>query len=253
MKLNIFNASCAQPSLRKRHRVHRRQPAQNQTNGFTLIEVLIAVFILGIVLSTVYAAYTATFRILKISEHENDLYNMGRMTLQRMTQDFNSVIPYNGKFEWTAKRTAFGNRDFPRIFFTSNVNLDLYNQANPAGISTVDYFVDEDLQREGFVLFRSETIRRDKVLDNLGELRKGAFPICARIHSVVYAFYDSSGKEYETWDSTENTEAQNNQAPAIIAIELNLINPDNENHPYKFMTKVYLPVNKVDRENMPSQ
>jgi len=35
-------------------------------NGFTLIEILIAIFILATVLTTVYAAYTGTFRIERI-------------------------------------------------------------------------------------------------------------------------------------------------------------------------------------------
>jgi general secretion pathway protein J len=221
--------------------------------GFTLIEVLIAVFILGIVLSTVYAAYTATFRMVKISEYENDIYNMGRTTLTRMTQDFNAAVPYGGKFEWTTKRTAFRDRDFPRLFFTSNINLDLYDAANPAGVSTIDYFVDEDAQTGGFVLFRSESIRRDKDPDDIRELRKGAFPVCNSVHSIVYTFYDGKGKDYETWDSKEDSDLHKNRAPALIAVELNLVNPNNEERPYKFLTKIYLPVNQVDRENMPSQ
>jgi general secretion pathway protein J len=221
--------------------------------GFTLIEVLIAVFILGVVLSTVYAAYTATFRMVKVSEYENDIYNMGRMTLQRMTQDFSAVTPYGGKFEWTIKRTAVGGRDFPRLFFTSNVNLDLYDKAKPAGISTIDYFVDEDRQRGGFVLLRSESIRREKAPDDLNELRKNAFPVCNHIQSIVYTFYDGKGKDYETWDSQETGDVQKNRAPGIVAVELNLVNPDKEDYPYKFRTKIYLPVNQVDRESMPFQ
>jgi general secretion pathway protein J len=227
--------------------------SSKKEGGFTLIEILIAVFILGVVLSTVYAAYTATFRMVKTSEYENDIYNMGRTTLARMTQDFNAAVPYGGKFEWTTRRTAFGGREFPRLFFTSNINLDLYDQANPAGVSTIDYFVDEDAQTEGFVLFRSEAIRRDKNPDDIRELRKNAFPVCNRIHSVVYTFYDARGKDYEAWDSTEDSDVQKNRAPAIVAVELNLVNPGNEDRPYKFLTKMYLPVNQVDRETMPSQ
>lgn len=250
---SIFNLSFAHPPLRKGKSAHHCWPAQSRTNGFTLVEVLIAVFILGVVLSTVYAAYTATFRIVKISEYENDIYNMGRTTLQRMIYDFNAVIPYGGKFEWMTKRMAFGSREFPRLFFTSNINLDLYDKANPAGVSTIDYFVDEDGQRGGFVLLRSESIRRDKALDDLNELKKNAFPVCNHIHSIIYTFYDSKGKNYETWDSTESSDIQKARAPAFIAVELNLVNPDNQDHPYKFMTKIYLPINQVDRENMPSQ
>jgi len=226
---------------------------KGKSRGFTLIEVLIAIFILGVVLSTVYVAYTATFRMVKISEYEKDIYDMGRTTLTRMTQDFNAAVPYGGKFEWTTRRTAFGRRVFPRICFTSNINLDLYDQANPAGVSTIDYFVDEDAKTGGFVLFRSESIRSDKAPDDIRELRKSAFPVCKHIHSIVYTFHDFKGKDYEAWDSTEDSDVQKNRAPAVVAVELNLVNPNNEEHPYKFMTKIYLPVNQVDRETMPSQ
>ena len=222
--------------------------------GFTLIEVLIAIFILGIVLSTVYMAYTATFRMVRISEYEKDIYDMGRTTLTRMSQDINATIPYGGIYEWTTRRTAFGRRAFPRICFTSNINLDLDDRSRPAGVSTIDYFVDEDTKTGGFVLFRSESIRSDKAPDDIRDLRKSAFPVCKHIHSIVYTFHDFKGKDYETWDSiTENAEIQKNRAPVLITLELNLVNPENEGHPYKFMTKIYLPANQVDRETMPSQ
>jgi prepilin-type N-terminal cleavage/methylation domain-containing protein len=219
--------------------------------GFTLVEVLIAVFILGVVLTTVYAAYTGTFRMVKISTSENEIYNMGRMTMQRMIQDFNTVVPYAGKFEWTMRRTALGNRSFPRLTFTSNVNLELNDRIEPAGIRTIDYFVDEDRERDGIVLLRSETIRRDKHPDDLRDLKKSAFPLCRRLHSIVFRFYDTKGNDYETWDSTGDRDVQKHRAPALVAIELYLVNPDNRDHSYKFMTKIYLPLNQVDRENMP--
>ena len=222
-----------------------------EERGFTLIEVLIAVFILGVVLTTVYAAYTGTLRMVKISASENEIYNMGRMTMQRMTQDFNTVVPYAGKFEWTTRQTALGNRAFPRLTFASNVNLALNDQIEPAGIRTIDYFVDEDLEREGMVLLRSETIHRDKHPDDLRDLRKSAFPVCRRLHSLIFRFYDAKGKDYEIWDSTSDPDVQKHRAPALVAIELYLVNPDNRDHPYKFMTKVHMPVNQVDRENMP--
>ena len=226
---------------------------RNKVSGFTLIEILIAIFILGVVLSTVYAAYTGTFRIIRTSEYDSDIYTMGRMTLQRMLQDLGAIGPYNGKLEFLSKQSDRSRQTFPQLVFTSTVNLDLGNQENPAGVGTIDYYVEEGREKTGFVLMRVKNVHREKLLDDQIDLRKGAFPLCDRLHSLNFKFYDSSGKESETWDSTTDTDMQKNRLPAVIAVELNLINPDNRDIPFKFMTKIYLPVNQVDRDNMPIQ
>jgi general secretion pathway protein J len=229
-------------------------PGRGRTvGGFTLIEILIAILILGVVLSTVYAAYTGTSRMIRISENHRDIYEMGRMTLHRMIQDFNNMTPYGGKFEFYAKRIKSGNQTFPRLLFTSTVNLYLGRQTGPAGISTIEYVVEEDRDQEGFVLLRAETVRREREADEQKGAKTVGFPLCDRLHSLNYKFYDLAGKEYETWDARTNSEAQKSRTPVIIAVELNLINPDNQDRPFKFTTKIYLPVNQVDRENMPSE
>jgi prepilin-type N-terminal cleavage/methylation domain-containing protein len=224
-----------------------------RAEGFTLIEILIAILILGLVLSTVYAAYTGTFRMIRISEDNRDIYGMGRMTMHRMVQDFSNMSPYRGKFEFYVKRTGFGNHTFPRLLFTSTVNLDLGGEKGPAGINTIEYVVEEDGEQEGFVLVRVETIHREQEADEQKGFKTVGFPLCNRLHSLNYKFYDLAGKEYETWDSRANSEAQKGRTPVIIAVELNLVNPDNQDHPFKFRTKAYLPVNQVNRENMPSE
>lgn len=227
--------------------------SRRTANGFTLIEILIAMLILGVVLSTVYAAYTGTFRMIRISDDNRDIYGMGRMTLHRMIQDFNNMTPYRGNFEFYAKRTKLGNQTFPRLLFTSTVNLDLGGQKSPAGISTLEYVVAADKDQEGFVLMRAETIHRGQETGEPERFKRIGFPLCGRLHALNYKFYDFKGKEYEAWDSSANSEAQKGRTPVMIVIELDLANPVNPDDPFKFMTKVYLPVNQVDRENMPSE
>ena len=49
--------------------------------GFTLLEVLIALFIFAIVISTIFASYTGTFRIINETEYQADNYGMARIAL----------------------------------------------------------------------------------------------------------------------------------------------------------------------------
>ncbi len=59
--------------------------------GFTLLEILIAMFIFAIVLSTIYTSYTGTFRILDETKEQTDIYRMARIALERMHEDLESV------------------------------------------------------------------------------------------------------------------------------------------------------------------
>ena len=219
---------------------------RTKTGGFTLIEILIAVLILAIVLSTVYAAYTGTFRIIRASEYDSDIYGMGRMTLERMMKDLGAISPYKGKFELSARRNDQGREGFMTLSFTSTANLLFNEKDSPPGVSTIEYFIADDREKEGYVLLRSDDRRREKGRENT---QRRGFVLCDRLHSLRYTFFDATGKSYQSWDSTADTETpQKNRAPAIIAIELNLVNPGDQEHPYKFMTRVYLPVNKVESE-----
>ena len=59
--------------------------------GFTLLEILIAVFILAIVLLTIFTSYTGTFRIIDEAESQADTYGMARIALERMLEDLESI------------------------------------------------------------------------------------------------------------------------------------------------------------------
>jgi len=210
--------------------------------GFTLIEILIAVFILGIVLTTVYASYTGTFRIIGETKSDAELYGMARVALERMTQDMESVSPWKGALSFSAKPYALKNRDFTGLTFRSAAHVAFGKKEPPAGIAVIEYFVEEEAEKEGFSLYRSDSLSRD--------LRKDAplppgFLLCDRVETLTCRFYDEKGKEYDKWDSEGSDEKQKNKAPAIVEIRLFLVNEKDREHPYPFMTKVNLPLRQA--------
>ena len=114
-----------------------------KAKGFTLIEILIAVFILGIVLSTVYASYTGTFRIIRATETDAELYGMARTVLERMTRDIEATAPWKGAFTFTARPYYLGNREFTRLIFRSTAHIAFGEKEEPAGIAVIEYCVDD--------------------------------------------------------------------------------------------------------------
>ena len=210
--------------------------------GFTLIEILIAVLILGIVLSTVYASYTGTFRIIQETETDAELYGMARTVLDRMTRDLEAVAPWKGAFTFLAKPYSLGHREFTRLTFRSASHVAFGEKEAPAGIAVIEYGVEEGTEKEGYTLWRSDSLRRDPEKE---EAPAGGFLLCERIETLTYRFYDDKGNDYETWDAGGDIEAQRKRAPVIVEIHLGLVNEKDREHPYPFTTRVRLPFNKV--------
>jgi general secretion pathway protein J len=212
-----------------------------RAKGFTLIEILIAVFILGIVLSTVYASYTGTFRIIRATENDAELYGMARTVLERMTRDLEATAPWKGEFTFTARPYNLGDRVFTRLTFRSTAHIAFGEQKEPAGIAVIEYGVEEGTEKEGYALSRGDSLYRDPGKE---EAPTGGFLLCDRVETLTYRFFDSAGKEYETWDNGDN-EAQKNKAPAMVEIRLGLVNEKDREHPFPFMTRVGLPLSQA--------
>ena len=210
--------------------------------GFTLIEILIAVVILGIVLTTVYTSYTGTFRIIGETKSDAELYGMARAALERMTRDMEAVSPWKGALSFSAKPYTLKDRDFIKLTFRSAAHVAFGKKEPPAGIAVIEYFIeekeDEEAEKEGFSLYRSDSLSLDLRKD---EPLPPGFLLCNRVETMTCRFYDEKGKEYDTWDSEGSNEKQKNKAPAIVEIHLFLVNEKDREHPYPFMTKVNLP------------
>ena len=70
-----------------------QQQSQTTNKGFTLIEVLLAVFIASLVLSVLYASF---FQVLKAKdkvEEELELYHEARVIFSKMTKDIATAFP----------------------------------------------------------------------------------------------------------------------------------------------------------------
>jgi len=209
-------------------------------NGFTLIEILIAIFILATVLTTVYAAYTGTFRIVKDTEYADDIYSMARTAMNRMAKDIESVCIYRSSFKFASGEIE--KEDFMELSFLSSAHLNFYDERS-SGIAAISYLVVEDDEKDGCVLKRKDELYRNK-LENAEEeaSRKGGYTLCDRLQSLTYKFYDRAGEEYDSWNSESDSKAQNGKAPAVVSIQMAFMNPDDKDRPYRFMTKVFLPV-----------
>ena len=214
---------------------------QPRSGGFTLVEIMIAILILGLVLSTVYAAYSSTMKIVRDIEYENNLYKMARTTMDRMIKDLSSLQLASGSFDLRAEKKTLSNREFYSLSFWSAAHLAFGENGGEGSPAAISYYVEEDEGGGSFSLRRSDLAGAKPVQD---KSISGGFVVCQNIDSLSLRFYDSTGRESESWDSSSLSADQKGKAPVAVKIELALVNINDKEKPYKFMTKVFLPVKK---------
>jgi general secretion pathway protein J len=211
---------------------------KGSSRGFTLIEILLAIVILGMVLSAVYAAYSGTMKIVQELEYENNVYKMARVTMDRIIRDLSSVQPVIGVYELKSDKEMKNNHEWGALFFRSAAHLAFSENEIDGTLALIGYYAQEDQGGESFSLIRSDLTGTQATKE---KSKNSGYVICQNIDSLVFKFYDITGKEYDSWDSMSNLEAQKGKAPTAIKVELGLVNINNKEKPYKFMTKIFLP------------
>ena len=218
-----------------------RLPAHHSCpRGFTLLELLIAISILGVVLTTIYAAYSGVLTNIRELGEDSRIYQMARVTLDRMSRDLTSLQRSKDAFVLQSEDGTIGKRNFGAITFWSAAHL-VFDEGEVSGTpAEISYFVRED-KNGGFSLWRSDVARAKPDLNKKAE---GGIIICQNLQSMNFKFYNESGDEQDSWDTESSSESQKGRPPAMVQIELILANARDADKPYRFATKVFIPVKK---------
>jgi len=213
---------------------------RRDSRGFTLLEILIAIFILGIVLTTIFAAYSGTLRVIKELEDESRIYKMARMTIDRMSRDISTIQRSGSAFVFQSEKKSFGRNDFYTLFLWSSGHLVFEEKELSGQPASISYFVKED--KDGsFSLWRSDVAGPKPSTQKKSE---GGLIICQNLRALSLKFYDEGGRDYDSWDTASSSAPQKGRPPMLVQIELMMENSRDPEKPYKFSTKVYLPVRK---------
>lgn len=216
--------------------------------GFTLLEIVIAIFIFALIVSAVLGAYRGTFAIMDETETQEDTYQTARIALERITADLACAYltesnrsprtdPLDSEevlFHGEAKE--IGGLPCGELRFLSLAHLDFSDQRPLAEPAEVTYYGAAD-QEEGVLrLYRSDTpLSREKP-----ESGTGGVILCKGLSSIQFIYYDANGQSHEDWDSSEGP--FKGKLPSRVAILMEFANPRDVKRPYRFMTGVAIPM-----------
>jgi general secretion pathway protein J len=222
------------------------------SGGFTLAEILIAIFIFAVVITMIYTSYTGTFRVVDETESQAEIYRMARIAMERMVEDLESTYVPKSEgnaqseeepmqlFQFVGKDQEIKGRYADTLRFISRAHLNLSGDDEGTGKTEIGYYVKENDQGEDFVLYRS-----DRPMFEEGfffEEDSDGLVLCEGLVSVNFTYYEEKGEPLENWDSA--SEEHKDTIPKMITILLEFVNPLNAETPLKFMTSVSIPIER---------
>ena len=209
--------------------------ASRQPKGFTLLEILTAVVIFSVVLTTLYSSFRAVVFQADVIENRIDDYEMARNALDRIRSDLHAlaVTPYAihnkptlsdmsepDRFRFHAGVELKNGFETSTLSFVSFEHIPMGSQTRePSG--RIHYYIKES-ENQTFELKRSDTgLLSGRT--NSGDYfvsDTNAPALCSNVKKFSLIFRNSEGNTFETWDS--DSKDYNYQLPSSVEIRLEI-------------------------------
>jgi len=230
-------------SKNKRHHQYGGGPDR----GFTLLEILAAVFMLSIVMALLFGTFEGVFSNADHVNAASELYEMAGAGIGRITTDLKAIHimqPPRYKapdldskpdlYRLEGSTELVGGQTFSHLRFTSLAHLPMGGDARQ-GIARIVYYVQGTREGE-FILRRSDMIYPFEEFEP-----SPTDPVVAeKVRGFKLTYYDKDGRESEEWNS--ESDLHDFSTPRTIGVHLTL---GNEEAAYAFGTKVDLPVRRT--------
>lgn len=198
-------------------------PPKVRERGFTLVELLIAIFIFSIVISSVYGSYRATFHIVHGSEYQLEIANRARVVMERLSEDLGSIVtgPEGGLL---GVSHTYSDARGDSLSFVSTAHLALRKTETLAGHARVEYLPELDLDTGLLNLYRSDVVLLPGVETDSGGGQRHL--ICRGLLEFRFTYLDQDGNETEEWRVEEVASPGGGAAegespfPSLVSVEL---------------------------------
>jgi general secretion pathway protein J len=174
--------------------------------GFTLIEIMLALALMGFVTSIVWGTFAQTQKIKKRIESAQDRTHTVRVALMRMTREIEMAFLSDSEVMGAQeRRTMFSgssHNDFDELRFSWFGHQRMRADAAEGDTALVSYFTMPDPDDAMTTnLMRKETKRLES--KDLKLIPGETYLLCPAISRIKFAYYDFKQKDWrEEWDTT---------------------------------------------------
>jgi general secretion pathway protein J len=176
-------------------------------NGFTLLEVLLATTILGVVMAMLSLGLAATLRVVEATEQQEEVYYLAQTALRRITEDLaaTSAAP-EGIF--VGRNNEIRGRRADSLVFTSQAHLVFNPEKQLPGAATIRYTISMDPDDERLLKLVRSDVRvlpgvlpvTDTTDDPMGDpADEPAFLLADNLRAVKFDYFNRTGQEFDSW------------------------------------------------------
>ncbi len=182
------------------------QRAPEDSSGFTLLEVVVAITIFGLVISLVYVLYGSVTSIVAAVEQQASRDVSAKIILDRLSEDLSGV--YMGEQGYVAGGEASSfSREDPVLAVTTTAHLRLNPKAPPVDVTLVRYYLRELPDSETFRLLRSDSPVVNDLERSFSEEQQQHL-LSDRVVELKILYIGQDGEEYKEWNSVDDFDAE---------------------------------------------
>jgi type II secretory pathway pseudopilin PulG len=217
----------------------------------TLLEIMLALLILGTVVTMVSITLSGSLNVLNSTRTRGEIYHRAQVALLRMSEDIGSAVLV-ADVDFVGTEEQIGGQDAHSLQFTSTAHVVFNREEDNPGIALISYIVQEDAENEGgLVLIRSDHLLATAGDGTDGGEIEGGLLLCDRLRSVKLSYFDEEGEELDTWTTEED--AFDNESVRKLPVAVSIILEfwvDRENDvSIEFSTRVLLPVGLINAQS----
>lgn len=212
--------------------------------GFTLVEVMLAVFIVAMMSTLIWASFGRLIHVSRELEEAREHWHGVRVAMNRMSREISAAFISDNydpnkyrRDDPSSRPTIFvmeDRGDRGRLAFTGFVNRRLYLDEKVSDQAVVEYYLDRD--REGNThLYRRQKNIIDERWDRDGEVAI----LLEHVSSLRFEWWDP---ERERWMGEYDTRRSEHHEhlPSRIRVQVQATDPDGILRTYTTQTRVML-------------
>lgn len=222
--------------------------------GFTLLEVLLAVTVLGVVVAMLSLSLGGTLRVVAATEQQEAAHHQAHTALRRLTADLASAVQA-GEIAFTGQAGvdgAEGDAEAGELLrFVSLAHLVFNPAPQRSNEAMIAYRVVPDADdRRRLKLLRADTVVLPGIDAEAAQDDEIPFLLADNLRAVRLAYLDREGREYDGWGSEQEAADQAEPRPLPAAVRCTLefwLDADSETF-QAFTTAVLVPAGLIGAE-----
>lgn len=205
-----------------------------KNQGFTLLEVVLAITVLGVVMAMLTLSLSATLRTVEATEGQEDVMFQAQTALRLITEDLTATVT-TGDIPFVGRSNSIRDQHADSLTFPSQAHLVLNPEKQRSGMAVIRYQVIEDSEdKRRLKLLRSDTLAlpgvswKEDAGSNDG--REPAFLLADGLRAVQWKYFDHDGQEFDSWQQEQQTGTEDKIVlPAAVQCTLEFwLDPDKE-------------------------